>query len=242
MVWIVLGVILGIAGLMIRGDELKAYAKRQLVLRRAAKLLGGEHDRVGSAHGGGLGGDVVLRVDKRGPLHNQVPFTEMAIEFPEDLPMVLHVFRRDLADPPDVERGETVDVDLGDEEFSSSFVVEAAPAEVVRLLIDEDARTFLLWADTVELELDQRKPRALRLTFSRWLEAEEETRRGAELLVRIAHGAAAAFERVERGDKPELSGDPYRPIIDHSAAREAAAGREEELERVRRTRALRKRR
>jgi hypothetical protein len=43
-----------------------------------------------------------------------------------------------------VEKGRAIDLVLGDEGFDDSFVVEAAPSEVARALLDERSRTGLL--------------------------------------------------------------------------------------------------
>jgi len=44
----------------------------------------------------------------------------------------------------DVEHGRAIDLVLGDDAFDESFLVEAAPADIARALLDRDTRTALL--------------------------------------------------------------------------------------------------
>jgi hypothetical protein len=66
-----------------------------------------------------------------------------------DLPIERPAFEMDLRPETrwgqrDVEHGRAIDLVLGDEAFDESFLVEAAPAEMARVLLDRDTRTALL--------------------------------------------------------------------------------------------------
>jgi hypothetical protein len=81
-------------------------------------------------------------------IHCRVPVTDgaprLAIELRPQTP------REQCA----LDRGEAIDVELGDEAFDRAFVVEVAPLEVVRPLLDEPTRAALLALAPCRFALD----------------------------------------------------------------------------------------
>jgi hypothetical protein len=113
---------------------------------------------------------------------------------------------------------------LGDTAFDSAFVVEGAPADLVRCLLDADLRARLLVlrpsALTVENAAVELRGRAA-MTAS-------DVPALVELAGRVAVGAPAARDRADRL-LTQVTGAPYRPAVDASAVRAAQAARVAEL-------------
>jgi hypothetical protein len=98
----------------------------------------------------------------------------------------------------DVEHGRAIDLVLGDEAFDDSFLVEAAPADMARALIDRDTRTALLSFHPCRLTAVGGE---LRFTKTAMLDEFAEVRRVLELCTRVRSRleslpALAAEERL----------------------------------------------
>jgi len=130
--------------------------------------------------------------------------------------------------------GLLVDGLLFDRAFDEYFVVEAAPLDVVRILLDEDIRNRLLLLYPLQLTtIDS----GLRLAKRGWSEDEDETAEMINLLATIAVGIEAAFEHANRAVEPPAE-TAYRG--DHRGAerrrqkarKKLARKRKKELEKV----------
>jgi hypothetical protein len=111
----------------------------------------------------------------------------------------------------DVEHGRAIDLVLGDEAFDDSFIVEAAPSELARELLDERARTSLLAFYPCRLTITGRE---LRFVKPAYLDEPAEIRRVLELCVdlgsRLGALPAQLYERRLAQSRGELSG--YRDL------------------------------
>ena len=126
-----------------------------------------------------------------------------------------------------------VDVEVGDEPFDRRWVVEGAPADVVRHVLDEPTRKRL---DALAPHaLEQPEPNVLRLRAqlareSPWIVD------AVTLLVSIANGIDRAYDEADREAmaRAEPTGSPYRGEV---RTIDVEAERARELERLRRVRA-----
>jgi len=82
----------------------------------------------------------------------------------------------------DVEHGRAIDLVLGDEAFDDSFLVEAAPADMARALLDRDTRTALLAFFPCRLTVQGSE---LRFSKAALLDEFAEVRRVLELCTRV---------------------------------------------------------
>ncbi len=139
-----LGTLIVIAsGAAIAGASLAAHNARQRVVEEAFRSLGGEPTRASWGVGGSVRGVAVhyrLHVGKR-QARRTVCTVRLSIQRP--------AFEMDLRPETrwgqrDVEHGRAIDLVLGDPQFDESFLVEAAPAELARALVDAETRTAML--------------------------------------------------------------------------------------------------
>jgi hypothetical protein len=127
--------------------------------------------------------------------------------------LVLALRRRAPGDGALVARGLAVDVPTGDVTFDGAFLVEAAPADVARALLDPDLRAALLARGVTAVVTTDR---GVRLTAPTWV----ADRGGLEALIGLATdlslGIAAAHRRVEQGAAgyrgPARAGDERRRV------------------------------
>lgn len=170
-------------------------------LQGLAKALGGtlradnvmELDREGAI--------VTYRLSDRGVDTERALWTEVSTPRPEQYPLSITIT------PGRVSPGEArLDLDLGTPLFDKYFVVEAAPSDVVRILIDEPARQFLI-EQRGELHVG-----TTRIRFAKPGEVlDPET---AIALVDFVTGLARRVrEAYAEADArpPATDGDPYRP-------------------------------
>jgi hypothetical protein len=180
------------------------------------------------------GSSPVVRCVDRGSRRFAVQWTEIDVSFPAAYPLSLNVHRHGWLDGPKIERGEMVDVQLGDPRFDAEFLVEAAPAEVAKQLLDAQVRRFLRDEPAVELFTLTETPGVLRLALREWRDTDER-KEAVEIVSKIAAGVRAAYVSAEASapvPAPTATvGAPYRAEPDGAAARQAEAAREAELQR-----------
>ena len=231
----------GIIALIVAASS-SAKEKRLRWLAAAAELLGGEHDRSSKAWGTKLGPKVTYELATRGAGSSAESWTHIHVDVPKKYPLAVHVRRQGRRDHALVARGEMVDVLVGDRAFDDAFLIEAAPADVVRLLLDAEVRRLLALHGESDLDTVDRPDgtRALVLGIRGWIEdpalAAEPIQVMARLGSRVRDAYAAADADLAKGDAP---GDPYRPVVDDRPARTAQVGREAEVEKVKGLRAER---
>jgi hypothetical protein len=217
-----------------------AKEKRLRWLAAAADFLGGEHDRSSKAWGTKLGPKVTLEFATRGAGSSAESWTHIHVDIPPRYPLALHVRRHGRADHKAVARGEMVDVLVGDAAFDTAFLIEAAPADVVRVLLDAEIRSLLSAHQEIDLDTVERGDgtRALVLGMRGWLEDLASFAAPIQVMARLGgrvrDAYAAADAEVERGT---AAGDPYRPVTDDEPARKAQAQREAEVSKVKGLRA-----
>jgi hypothetical protein len=87
--------------------------------------------------------------------HDAGPSTHCRVPLPDGVqPFAMDLRPETAAERSALERGDAIDVELGDEAFDRAFVVEAAPAEVIRVLLDEPSRAALLALRPCRFALD----------------------------------------------------------------------------------------
>jgi hypothetical protein len=139
-----LGTLIGLASiLVIVATSLAARNARLRVVEEAFRSLGGAPRRTLRGIEGPVRGLPVrysFHAD-RNRVSRTLCCADLSIERP--------AFEMDLRPETrwgvrDVEHGRAIDLVLGDEAFDDSFLVEAAPAEIARALLDQETRTALL--------------------------------------------------------------------------------------------------
>jgi hypothetical protein len=110
--------------------------------------------------------------------------------------------------------------------------VEAAPADIVRTLLDARVRSLLYFLPTATLSTTRATIPMLRLEVDYAVDADE-ARAIVTALTALSVGLPAAYERAEGADPPLVTGAPFRQQIDDSAARDAAAARDAEVGHIR---------
>jgi hypothetical protein len=237
-----LGVLFVIAsGAAIVGASLAARNARLRVVEEAFRSLGGEPKRelgsvVGSLHG------LVVRFDPYTGNRNQrrtVCRVVLSIERPN--------FEMDLRPETrwgirDVEQGRAIDLVLGDPQFDDSFIVEAAPAELARALIDPQTRTAMLTFHPCGLTVSGNE---LRFTKSQTLGEFAEIRRVLELCTHVASRleslpALLQEQRLAQAREGESAGyrGPSPAAIQALATSSQSAGELATLQRMRARRAV----
>jgi hypothetical protein len=167
----------------------------------------------------------------RGSGSTSETWTEIAAAIPAKYPLSIHVRRHGRSDWARIERGEMVDVIVGAPEFDAAFLVEVAPADVARLLLDQDARSLLEQYDPVELTtVTVDNHRVLRFSFRTWCEDSELAIVLIDQVARIASRVRDAYRLAEQSTATDdATGGPYRPELDETATRAAAAQRTVEV-------------
>jgi hypothetical protein len=121
--------------------------------------------------------------------HDDGPATHCRVPLPEGAPRFAMELRARTAEAQRaLDRGDAIEVPLGDEAFDRSFVVEAAPADVIRALIDETTRAALLALAPCRFALDAG---ALHLS-------KPGTRTSKMIVAQVVGLCVDVHERVER--------------------------------------------
>ena len=222
----------------------KQRAKRQTTLQELAKWLAGSSD-TNSARGTLAGTPVTIAYVSRGSGSSRESWTEVDAELPAKYPLTLFIRPHAWRDAGKIERGEMVDVAVGDAAFDERFLVEAAPADVARMLFDDVTRRFLM--DTkvyVTVTTETGAKPYIRLAVRKWLDTLSEATPAIEVATSLARRVRNAYAELEAKTAPQETGSPYRPVLDDRGAREAADARQREvvdLDRIRAERAARER-
>jgi hypothetical protein len=221
-----------------------AYAARQSRLRAieaSFRSLGAEPRRARSAVEGRIAG-LDLRYglypgEDRTARRQTICTALLAADAPR-LDMDLRPETR--AEVRDVEHGRAIDLVLGDEAFDESFIVEAAPSELARELLDRRARTALLTFHPCRLTIAGQNLRFVKATY---LDDPAEIRRVLELCVDLGSrlGALPAQlheKRLAQSRESDASG--YRGLAPEAMRALATPARDiAELEALRAARTRR---
>ena len=174
-----------------------------------------------------------LRCVTRSNGESDQPWTEIDVGLPAGYPLVLLVRRERPTD------WGLVDVQLGDQAFDREFLVEAAPEDVTKLLLDGQARKFLV-ACNAELSTETHDGRkVVRLAIPRWFEDPSAAISAIDCVTSIRSRIRDAFAldtiRTAEG------GAPFRPVPDDTAARTMETTRMDEMATLERLRSTHKR-
>lgn len=207
---------------------------RKILLQHVAARLGGEQDSSVSAWGGALGPYATVSFVNRRGGRAAPAWTEIDVELPRRYPLTLHVRRHESGDRAAIARGAMVDVEVGDAAFDDAFLVEAAPADVVRHLLTPAVRRYLTGSRRVELLTPPDREGILQLALKGWDVQLFEVDEALDLAIEIAASVRDAFAEVEAETPavPAGAGSPFRQELDDRPAREAQARREDEVARV----------
>jgi hypothetical protein len=203
--------------------------KRGAVLAQIAGYLGGQ-DTGSAAFGARHGGAVTFQFATRGGGSNRESWTEIDVVVPSAYPLAIHVRRHRWLDKAGIGRGNMIDLQLDDPPFDAAFVVEAAPEDVVRVLLDARVRCFLLSHPHVELEtMTVGECKVLRLAIREWIEDVPAATAAIELVAGIGARVRDAYATVEAAPPYRPGGSPYRPEVDARHSRDMAAARSAEV-------------
>jgi hypothetical protein len=169
---------------------------------------------------------ISYRLVTRGAGSNTEQWTEVRAQIPEAYPLAIYMRRQGWLDRGRIERGELVDVELGDATFDARFLIEAAPADVIAKLFDAQARGFLMKQGDVTLETQTSHGKHLVLSLRGWNDEPARAELLVDQVVRIARRVREAFEEVNTGTV-EMIGSPFRemPVAHedpHAAERQRA--------------------
>jgi hypothetical protein len=202
----------------------------------AAKLENGAYDLEKRLAYGEVGGaNVWFRYVVRGSGKHKQSWTEVEAEIPAQYPLRLFVRKHGFFDQSKIDRGDMVDVIVGDPAFDNAFLVEAAPAAVARILLDARERAYLLELSErlwLEITSEHDAVAGIKLSVRTWVMDLPDATRAIEAMVAIAGRVRDAYAAVERATPVADVGTPYRPMLDDSAAKEAADARFAEVLRV----------
>jgi hypothetical protein len=204
--------------------------RRDSRLARIAAALSGSFGG-NAARGTHRGLAVTFTFDTRGSGSTSESWTVIDAEIPRMYPLEMHVRRHKRSDHKWIASGDMIDVEVGDPVFDPMFLVEAAPADVARILLDPETRGYL--ASHGDLELDtcigDSGARLLRLAVRGWMEDLPEAMAAVASVTHVGARIREAYAFVDRAHQPVDQGSPYRPVLDDSAARDAADTRAREL-------------
>jgi hypothetical protein len=232
--------ILVIAGLVVAVVVAHQKQKQKLAMTfgwMGEKLGGGKDLEKRTAWGQIGGADIWFRMTTRGSGKSTTYWTEVDAEIPSKYPLRLFIRKHGWGDSGKVERGDMVDVIVGDPVFDERFLVEAAPAEVARILLDPRERAYLLTlAQTLHFDINSMNTDAgdaiIRLAVRQWIYDINDAMRACEAMAAIAGRVRDAYAAVDRAGEAKDTGSPYRPMRDDGAARVAADSRLAEVARV----------
>ena len=212
---------------------------RHLELDQIAEHVGGAAERnqvSGRCHGVA----VTFRFASRGSGSDAQRWTEIEADLPASYPLAIHVRRREPSDGPRIARGALIDVALGDPAFDDDFLVEAAPADVVRMVLDARVRRMLAAHEHVALDtVSQDARRLLRLTIRGWIDDAADAIAALDRVARISARVRDSYALLDSAVPARMDGAPYRPLPSDQPARDAFEARAAEvaaLEVVRRDR------
>lgn len=230
--------------------EVRDDRRRDAALRSLAPHLGGTIASVGSAVAGQIGGvPVWVRYTTRRSGKHTEKWTEIDADLPDKYPLSMFLRPHQWRDEHKLSSGEHVDIRVGNPAFDDAFLVEAAPTDVARVMLDDTLQARLLALLPKNLATIKTQHNAgnayLRLSLRFWLTDVQAVYQAAETMAWIASRVRLAYAAVEEQAQHAVAGTPYRPMLDDQATRDAASARTRELmnlDDVRRTREAAERR
>ncbi len=233
--------VVGFIGFAVWATMRSSQRRRTALEAIASKLSGAADSKHASATGTLAGIPITLRYTTRGSGSNAESWTEVDAQPPAGYPLSMTLRAHGWFDSGKIERGDLVDVVIGDPEFDKRFVVEAAPADVVRHMFPPELRGYLL--SRKHLTIDTPKvgdvaTLVLRLSVRGWLEKPEDFTPALEHMAALAARVREAHATADQAVAPaEPGGAPYRPALDAAPARDARAARAAEVAQLEATKA-----
>jgi hypothetical protein len=209
------------------------------LLERFAAALGGEADLHTRRVSGALRGvpTTIHLAERGGGGGRDWSSTVIECRLPAGYPLSLHLRRQRTVDTARIRAGQLTDLLAGDAVFDAHFLIDGAPAEVVRRLLVPEVRGYLLAHSDLELETDGG---LLRLRLPGWVDADDGIA-AIECVAGLAARLRDATAAADAAHPGAVTGGPYRPVVDDAPIRDARAARAEEVARAdarRRTRHL----
>jgi hypothetical protein len=216
--------------------------RRNTALHQIAAHFAG--DAQGAVASGRLHGiPVMFRFTTHGSGSNARPWTEIDVEVPASYPLAIHLRRHAWLDKGRIARGDMIDLQLGDPAFDEAFLVEAAPEDIARGLLDAGARSFLLAHGRIELDtVSEGDLRFLRFALQGWIEDVPAATLAIDHAVRFGARVREAYAAADSAVPVRVGGAPYRPALDAQPMRDASAARVAEVAALEALRAARARR
>jgi len=206
-------VVVGVMGFLalIAGVAMKPRADARLF--ELAKSLGGHV--TGSNSIAGTCGQVRIgyALTSTGAGSSTEQWTEISAEIPASYPLAIYLRRQGWLDRAKIDKGELVDVEVGDAAFDARFLVEAAPAAAISRLLDDQARRFLMKLGNATLRTaETAHGRQLVLSISGWSNDPVLAGRRVDELARIASRVHQVFEELNREAPIDMAGAPFREM------------------------------
>lgn len=201
---------------------------RRNVLAELARAMGGQATSNSAA---GTYARVATRLafESRGTGSTSENWTYVDCALPPGYPFTLHLERHGWFDAGKIERGEMIDVVVGDPPFDERFRIEGAPAEVVRRVLTAPVRAYLMAQARVEVVM---KGALLRLAVRGWLDEVATARAAIDCATAIAGGVRDASLALDAELPLAHDGPAYRAIASDAPLQEARAARAAEVAKV----------
>lgn len=203
-----------------------AYRERQLHgrIEQLGELLGGGSSGR-TAWGSALGVPATIRFYAPPPVRDRRAWTEITAELPVRLPFVLHLRPHSRQSHRD---RDAIDVKVEDAAFDERYLIEGAPADVVRAWLTPARRASLAALGDLELLIEQQPVLHLRLLVPSLLDDLKLAEEVLQLAVDLVLGIGEAYAEVEATPRL-LTGGPFRQHEDTSAAEAEARRRHNEV-------------
>jgi hypothetical protein len=187
--------------------------QQQALLRQIATFLGGRHDAT-AAFGSREGAVVRFQLTTRGVGKSKEWWTEFDVVVPAAYPLAIHVRRHRWLDHARVARGGVVVLPLGDPQFDDAFLVEAAPEDIARKLLDAAVCSFLSALRRAELDtVAIGESKVLRLALQGRIDDFADATSTIDFLVGIAGRIRDVYAAIDGAVPVQVGGSPYRPQL-----------------------------
>lgn len=206
-----------------------ASSKRKGVLERVAAELGGTSTSNG-LRGAIDGVAVSLDYETRGSGSSSESWTYFGAALPGGYPLALAIDRHGWFDRGKIERGEMIDVIVGDRAFDDAFRIEGAPAEVVKGMLTPELRAYLMAHARVEVRTLEGP--SIRIAVRTWLTEHADVQRGLGMTARLAASLRQVSLALDAQVPATTDGDAYRALPSDQPLRAARAARADEVARV----------
>jgi hypothetical protein len=187
-------------------------------LRTIANWLQGTYSRrERTARGTREGIATEVRLALRGTGYERTSYdrqwTEIDVHVPKGYALSLLVRRNQWTDPSHIARAAMMDLELGDAAFDREFLVEAAPAQIARMLLGTSVRRLLASYDAAALTTEALRGRpVVRLSVRTWL-GHDAIAAAVDVLITVSAGLRDAYASIDASGL-RAAGSPYRPQLD----------------------------